>query len=167
MTKCIYKAEVKQHKHIDRFILRLERRAKRRKKNCDWALVKCVFVRVDKTADRNEIINSLFLHRCSPALAGQRVRGSLPQGALFPPVGVPSRPAVVSQGDRVPDPEDLGWSFTPAAWRGQTGSSHCWRQVGNDVACPRLCSFPCDCTCTGSLGLLSSNASWVYVLVLR
>lgn len=158
MTKCVHEVEVKQQ--IDSSYW-MESRAKRRNHICVWALVKSVFVVwVDKTADRNECCvsktnNPLFLHRCSPALAGQRVCGSLPQGALFPPVGVPSRPAPVAQGDRVPDPEDLGWSFTPAAWRGKTGSSHCWRKVGNDIPCPRL-----------SLGFLSSNASWMHVLVL-
>lgn len=70
-----------------------------------------------------------IFHRCAPALARQRVCSSVPQGALFSHVGIPGRPPAVPQGDWTPGPEDPGWRFTPASWRGEAGSSHCWRQV--------------------------------------
>lgn len=68
-------------------------------------------------------------YRCAPTLARQRVCGSLPQGALFPTVGLSGRSPAFSQRNRISDPENPGWPFTPASWRGKTGSSNSWRQV--------------------------------------
>lgn len=76
-----------------------------------------------------ELIVILSIHRYSPTLARQWVCGCVPQGPFLSPVGVQSGSAAVTQGAWVPDPENLGWSVTSTTWRGETGSSYCWRQV--------------------------------------
>lgn len=72
---------------------------------------------------------SFALCRCHTALAGQWVCGSLPQGALFPAVGVPRRSTAFPSGNWVPGSEDLGGFLPLTARRGKTGGSDCWRQV--------------------------------------
>lgn len=76
-----------------------------------------------------ELIVNLSIHRYSPTLARQWVCGCLSQGPFLPPVGVQSWSAANTQGAWVPDPENLGWSVTTTTWRGETGSSYCWRPV--------------------------------------
>lgn len=83
-----------------------------------------------QTNKQNQELNHFLISsRCAPTLAGQRVCGGVPRGALFPAVGVPGGPAAVSQRDRISDTENPGRLFTTVSWRGETGSSDSWREV--------------------------------------
>lgn len=71
----------------------------------------------------------LCVQRHRSTLEWQRLYRGVPQGSLFSALCVPRGQTPVSQGNRIPDSEDPGWSICSLQRRGQTGSPDCWRQV--------------------------------------
>lgn len=115
-----------------------------------WALPS-----TDREKKNQKLNHFLISSRCAPTLAGQWVCGGVPQGALFPAVGVPGGPAADSQRDRISDTENPGRLFITVSWRGETGSSDCWRQVA--AICNICLMLQTDVRCRTDLGFTDST----------
>lgn len=81
----------------------------------------CVFIALSPS------LLCVLRHRST--LEGQWLYRGVPQGSLFSTLCVPRGQTPVSQGNRIPDSEDPGWSIFSLQRGGQTGSPDCWRQV--------------------------------------